>query len=97
MPDGAIGTHTANATDLVDDTPAITHNSTGIFSLGDTVILYNATDTSGNLATANQNITVRDTTPPLIYNLINYTIPTTNSSGVIDHMMSHLQLIWYMV
>ncbi len=50
----------ANATDNVDTNPTISNNSTGLFLLGNTVILWTATDSSGNTATKEQTITIQD-------------------------------------
>ena len=65
----------ANATDNTDTNPIISNNSTGLFLLGDTVISWNAIDSSGNTATKEQTITIQDTTKPEYVNpIINYTI-----------------------
>lgn len=45
---------------------SITNNSTGSYPLGDTLILFTATDSNGNIATNTQRITIQDTTSPLI-------------------------------
>lgn len=57
----------ANATDNADNSPTITNNSTGLFPLGNTIILYNATDSAGNSANDTQTITIQDTTPPALF------------------------------
>ena len=49
---------TANATDNVDPFPVITNNATNPFDIGDTVILWTATDDAGNFDTDTQTITV---------------------------------------
>ena len=49
---------TATATDLVDPSPVITNNATNPFGIGDTVILWTATDDARNSATDTQLITV---------------------------------------
>ena len=51
-----------------DPSPSLAHNrsSDDAYPLGTTTILYTATDSSGNTASATQRITVADTTPPSI-------------------------------
>ena len=53
-------------TDDKDGALIATADQTGPFSLGSHTIIWTATDTSGNSATANQTIIVQDTTPPSI-------------------------------
>ena len=45
---------------------SINNNAPSIFPLGDTMVTWTAIDAAGNLATANQKISIIDTTPPLI-------------------------------
>lgn len=54
----------AEATDNVDTSPTISNNAPASFLLGTTVVLWTATDDSGNSATCSQNINVVDTTAP---------------------------------
>ena len=54
----------ANATDIFPVT--ISNDSDGSFALGNSTLTWNATDTSGNTASANQTITIVDTTTPTI-------------------------------
>ena len=49
---------TTNATDLVDPTPAISHDALESFPVGDTVITWRAIDLYGNFAKAVQTVTV---------------------------------------
>ena len=56
----------ANATDTVDANPVITNNAPLSFLLGNTTITWSATDYSNNTSSANQTITIQDTTPPLL-------------------------------
>jgi len=55
-----------SATDLCDDTPAISDDAPGFFDLGETVVTFTATDASGNEASCTATVTVVDTTPPEI-------------------------------
>ena len=71
----------ANATDDTDPNPTITHNSTGFFPLGTTVIEYFATDKTGNNSTsAFQSIIIEDTTKPVLTVPANYTIRVSDNS-----------------
>jgi hypothetical protein len=58
----------ATATDIVDPSPTVTSDFvTGFYALGSTTtVTWNATDASGNFATATQTFTIVDTTPPTI-------------------------------
>ncbi|OIP99199.1 MAG: hypothetical protein AUK35_07795 [Zetaproteobacteria bacterium CG2_30_46_52] len=56
----------ATATDIVDGVLVPTNNAPATFPLGVTTVTYTATDTAGNAATAQQQVTVQDTTPPVI-------------------------------
>jgi Ca2+-binding RTX toxin-like protein len=51
------------SSDLVD-IPSISNNAPELFSLGETIVTWTATDTSGNLASATQTVTIVDTTSP---------------------------------
>ena len=57
---------TATATDIADPSPAITNNAPATFPVGTTTVTWNATDASGNSATATQSVTITDTTAPSI-------------------------------
>jgi trimeric autotransporter adhesin len=64
--DATLGTPTAS-----DNCPGVVVTRTGvpsgnIFPVGTTVVTYTATDRSGNTASANQNVTVNDNTPPVV-------------------------------
>jgi hypothetical protein len=56
----------ATATDQCDSTPAITNNAPPLFPLGMTSVLWTATDDSGHQGTDSQQVTIQDTTPPVI-------------------------------
>ena len=68
---------TATATDNIDSNLTITNNAPTTFPLGDTIITWTATDSSGNSDTATQRITVQDTTPPTITKPVNKTFEAT--------------------
>jgi len=61
---GGIGTPAVS--DTVDSTPTVTNDAPDLFPLGRTVVTWTATDQSRNSATATQEITVVDTTPPAL-------------------------------
>jgi hypothetical protein len=60
---------TASAIDNVDGMIAATSNAPDAFPLGTTIVTWTATDEAGNTGTAEQSITVVDTTPPTINSL----------------------------
>jgi len=51
------------SSDLVD-IPSISNNAPDLFPLGETIVTWIATDTSGNSASATQTVTIVDTTSP---------------------------------
>jgi len=51
------------SSDLVD-IPSISNNAPDVFPIGETIVTWTATDTSGNSASATQTITIVDTTAP---------------------------------
>jgi len=57
---------TVAATDLVDGPLTPVNNAPATFPLGITTVTWTATDAAGNSATAQQQVTVQDTTPPTI-------------------------------
>ncbi|HXH64373.1 MAG TPA: HYR domain-containing protein, partial [Mariprofundaceae bacterium] len=54
------------ATDLVDGAITPVSNAPASFPIGVTTVIWTATDAAGNTATAQQLVTVQDTTPPTI-------------------------------
>lgn len=54
------------ATDIVDGMIAPTNNAPAVFPLGITTVTWKAIDAAGNTATAQQQVAVQDTTPPVI-------------------------------
>src|SRR3990167_10347786 len=67
----------AIATDEVE-VSSITNNAPSVFQLGDTVVTWTATDSSGNSVNAIQTVTVVDTTSPTIETLPLITVEATN-------------------
>ncbi len=63
---------TATATDIFPVT--ISNDSTGSFALGNNTVTWSATDDNGNTATANQSVTIQDTTMPIITAPSDYTV-----------------------
>lgn len=57
---------TAIATDAVDPNPIIINDAPATFPLGTTVVTWTATDTSGNHASAIQNVVIVDTLLPVV-------------------------------
>jgi hypothetical protein len=55
--------------DAVDAAPSVTNDAPEIFAAGTTLVTWMATDDSGNASTAEQQVTVEDTTPPKIVSL----------------------------
>lgn len=56
----------ATATDNIDGAVAVSNDAPVVFPLGTTIVTYSATDNAGNSATATQQVTVEDTTAPVI-------------------------------
>jgi subtilisin family serine protease len=57
---------TAIATDSCDASPAITNDAPPVFPVGDTTVIWRATDADGNFAQASQTVTVEDTLAPTV-------------------------------
>ncbi|HSD68887.1 MAG TPA: HYR domain-containing protein, partial [Woeseiaceae bacterium] len=71
----------ATASDASGD-PVITNDApAGGFPLGTTIVTWTATDFGGNQATATQNVTVVDTTAPVITVPADITVNSTSASG----------------
>ena len=60
---------------------SITNDAPATFPLGETIVTWTATDSSGNSASATQTITVVDTTAPVIVSLDNITSNATSKSN----------------
>jgi hypothetical protein len=85
-PSGATVSFTATAEDLVDGaiTPTCTPASGGTFPLGTTNVVCTATDNAGNTGSADFDITVQDTTPPVISNMpANMLLEATGPAGAV--------------
>ena len=75
---------------------SITNNAPSLFPLGLTTVTYTATDSSGNIATATQLVTVVDTTAPGIgllgtKNLPGITGPSSSQSPYLDPSTGGIQ------
>jgi len=74
----------ANGTGIIDTSPKITSNSTGIFHIGKTIVQWTATDKFGNEKTLDQTVTVLACGKPSSdYNLV----MGTNSSDTLTGSM----------
>jgi hypothetical protein len=91
-PDGAvvdIGTNQGNscsATDNADPSPTITYAGAppgNLFPIGISIVTCTATDSSGNSATATFNVTVQDTTAPIIAAPNSITVEATGPDGAV--------------
>lgn len=77
----AVAIGQATATDACDAAPQVTHNAPAIFPLGTTAVTWRAVDVSGNVATAVQLVTVRDTLAPQLTLPAPITVKKTSSRG----------------
>ena len=55
----------ATAADFVG-IQSITNDTPAVFPVGETIVIWTATDTTGLVATATQKVTIKDTTPPIL-------------------------------
>ena len=80
---GAVATFSASASDLVDGalTPICAPASGSTFALGTTTVTCTATDAAGNTGSASFDVTVEDTTPPVVTPPANVTAEATGPSG----------------
>ena len=76
---------TATAVDSVDGVISVVNPSfSGPFAVGSTVITWTATDRSGNVGTATQQITVVDTTAPLVTAPLAINIEATGMASTVN-------------
>jgi hypothetical protein len=82
-PLGAVVTYQASATDTVDGTltPSCTPPSGSTFPLGATRVICTATDAAGNSADARFNLTVVDSTAPVVTVPEDLTVTTSDPAG----------------
>ena len=73
----------ATATDNID-IASITNDAPDTFPLGETVVTWTATDSSGNSATATQTVSVVDTTAPSIIAPDGVELEATSSGSTVD-------------
>jgi hypothetical protein len=84
-PDGAVATFDATATDECDEAPVVvcTPASGSLFPLGTTTVECTATDASGNSSTCTFEVSVVDTTPPVITCPDDMTLECTGPDGAV--------------
>ncbi len=89
-PSGAVATFSASASDIVDGAVPTTCSpaSGSTFALGTTVVTCSATDAAGNTGSKTFNVTVQDTTAPVIAAHANLTAEATSSAGAIVNYTS---------
>ena len=72
---------TATAPDICDASPEVASDAPAVFPLGTTTVTFTATDDSGNSASAMMQVTVVDTTPPVITVPPDVTVEQTSAAG----------------
>jgi rhamnogalacturonan endolyase len=82
-PGGAPASFTASATDAVSGNVNVTFSgaSGSTFALGTTQVTAAATDAAGNTASKTFNVTVRDTTAPVINHVDDVVVEATSAAG----------------
>ncbi|HSA98754.1 MAG TPA: HYR domain-containing protein [Candidatus Nitrosotenuis sp.] len=64
----------------ISEISSVSSNAPSTFPFGSTIVTWTATDKYGNSVSANQNVTIIDTTPPKLTAPINVTIEATSVS-----------------
>ena len=84
-PSGAVANFVATATDLVTAVPTITYSQAPgtTFALGTTIVTVTAKDAAGNATSKSFNVTVRDTTAPVLTVPANMTLEATSPAGAV--------------
>lgn len=84
-PAGAIATFSATAIDIVDGSISVTcvPPSGSTFPLGTTSVNCSVSDANGNTSSGSFNVTVQDTTAPVISPVADINIVTANKFGVV--------------
>ena len=67
----------------ISDIAYTTNDAPEKFPLGETIVTWTATDTSGNSVSDTQTITIEDTTQPVITGPDNITLEIIDSSGMV--------------
>lgn len=82
---GSVVTFSLSAADNVDPSPAVIADppSGSTFSLGTTLVAVTSTDASGNSSHATFNVTVRDTTQPVVTTSGDVTVEVTSPAGAV--------------
>jgi hypothetical protein len=78
----AVALGTPTVTDNNDPNPIVTNNAPALFPLGLTIVTWTATDKNAKVATAQQRVTLVDTTPPTLTPPPAITQTTTNAGGM---------------
>ena len=78
----------AYALDQVDTNPEITNDAPEFFPLGETIVTWTATDTSGNSVSETQSVSVVDTTAPSMLQLEDVIADATSSTNNIVKLIS---------
>jgi len=71
----------ASATDNVDESSTVTNDGLAVFPLGETTVIFSATDAAGNIGSASAIVNVTDQTAPVITAPADGTIAATDASG----------------
>jgi hypothetical protein len=71
----------ATATDNVDGALAVTNDGLALFPLGETTVIFSATDAAGNLGTDSATVTVTDQTAPVLTAPADGEVPATDANG----------------